>query len=110
MVEAAGIDLLNLLLVLTLVWIFGLLVERFGYPALMGEILAGILFGPALLGLLHPSEPLDIFAELGAFLLSIYVAWKSTFTTCLSSDPRRRSHAHDYPKNRREVRAKLETY
>jgi Kef-type K+ transport system membrane component KefB len=73
MVEAAGIDLLNLLLVLTLAWIFGLLVERIGYPALMGEILAGILFGPALLGLLRPSEPLDIFAELGVFLLMIYV-------------------------------------
>ncbi|WP_336365294.1 cation:proton antiporter [Halalkalicoccus salilacus] len=73
MVEAAGIDLLNLLLVLTLAWIFGLLVERIGYPALMGEILAGILFGPALLGLLHPSETLDIFAELGVFLLMIYV-------------------------------------
>ncbi|KYH23757.1 glutathione-regulated potassium-efflux system protein KefB [Halalkalicoccus paucihalophilus] len=73
MVEAAGIDLLNLLLVLTLAWAFGLLVERVGYPALMGEILAGILFGPALLGLVHPSEPLDIFAELGVFLLMIYV-------------------------------------
>ncbi|MFC7009579.1 cation:proton antiporter [Halalkalicoccus salilacus] len=73
MVEAASIDLLNLLLVLTLAWIFGLLVERIGYPALMGEILAGILFGPALLGLLHPSEALDIFAELGVFLLMIYV-------------------------------------
>ncbi|WP_306060712.1 cation:proton antiporter [Natronococcus wangiae] len=73
MVEAASIDLLNLLLVLTLAWIFGILVERIGYPALMGEILAGILFGPALLGLLHPSEVLDIFAELGVFLLMIYV-------------------------------------
>ncbi|UTF53050.1 cation:proton antiporter [Natronosalvus rutilus] len=73
MVEAAGIDLLNLLLVLTLAWIFGLLVERVGYPALMGEILAGILFGPALLGLLHPSETLDVFAEFGVFLLMIYV-------------------------------------
>ncbi|MFC7214889.1 cation:proton antiporter [Saliphagus sp. GCM10025334] len=73
MVEAAGIDLLNLLLVLTLAWIFGLLVERIGYPALMGEILAGILFGPALLGLLHPSETLDVFAEFGVFLLMIYV-------------------------------------
>ncbi|WP_121741393.1 cation:proton antiporter [Natronorubrum halophilum] len=73
MVEAAGIDLLNLLLVITLAWIFGTLVERIGYPALMGEILAGILFGPALLGLLHPSETLDIFAEFGVFLLMIYV-------------------------------------
>lgn len=73
MVEAAGIDLLNLLLVLTLAWIFGLFVERLGYPALMGELLAGILFGPALFGILHPSETLDVFAELGVFLLMIYV-------------------------------------
>ena len=73
MVEAAGIDLLNLLLVLTLAWISGLLMERVGYPALMGELLAGILFGPALLGVIHPSEVLDVFAELGVFLLMIYV-------------------------------------
>ena len=73
MVGAAGIDLPNLLLVLTLAWIFGLLVERVGYPALMGELLAGIVFGPALLGLLHPTEALEVFAELGVFLLMLYV-------------------------------------
>ncbi len=73
MVEAAGIDLLNLLLILTLAWVFGLLVERLGYPALMGELLAGIVFGPALLGFIHPSEGLEFFAELGVFLLMLYV-------------------------------------
>ena len=73
MVEAAGIDLLNLLLVLTLAWIFGILAERVGYPALMGELLAGILFGPAVLGILHSTPAIEIFAELGVFLLMIYV-------------------------------------
>ncbi|WP_336344513.1 cation:proton antiporter [Halalkalicoccus ordinarius] len=73
MVETAGLDLLNLLLVLTLAWTFGLLVERVGYPALMGELLAGIVFGPTVLGLIHPTEALDVFAELGVFLLMIYV-------------------------------------
>ncbi|WP_247003043.1 cation:proton antiporter [Halosolutus gelatinilyticus] len=73
MVEAGGIDLLNLLLVLTLAWIFGLIVERLGYPALMGELFAGIVFGPAVFGLLHGSEAIDVFAELGVFLLMIYV-------------------------------------
>lgn len=73
MVEAGGIDLLNLLSVLTVAWIFGLLAERVGYPALMGEILAGIVFGPAMLGLLHSTETIEIFAELGVFLLMIYV-------------------------------------
>ncbi|WP_129113443.1 cation:proton antiporter [Halegenticoccus tardaugens] len=73
MVEAAGIDILNLLLVLILAWIFGLLVERVGYPALMGELLAGIIFGPAVVGLVHSTEGLETFAELGVFLLMIYV-------------------------------------
>lgn len=58
MVEAAApqIDILNLLLVLVLAWIGGVLAERIGYPAMMGELLAGLVFGPPILGLLHPSN------------------------------------------------------
>lgn len=73
MVGEAGIDLVNLLLVLTLAWLFGALAERVGYPAMMGEILAGIVFGPALLGLLGSTEVIEILAELGVFLLMVYV-------------------------------------
>lgn len=73
MVEAVGFDVLSLLIILTLAWIFGNGAERVGYPALMGEILAGIIFGPAVLGLLQPAEFLEIFSELGVFLLMIYV-------------------------------------
>ena len=73
MVEAGGIDLLNLLSILAFAWVFGIIAERLGYPALMGELLAGIVFGPALLGVIHPAEELEIFAELGVFLLMIYV-------------------------------------
>lgn len=73
MVEAAGLDILNLLLVLALAWVFGSFSERLGYPALMGELTAGIVFGPPLLGLLHPAGELEILAELGVFLLMLYV-------------------------------------
>ncbi|MFW5905376.1 MAG: cation:proton antiporter [archaeon] len=73
MVEAAGLDIINLLLVLSLAWMFGAFAERLGYPAMMGEILAGIVFGPALLGVLHSSDVLAIFAEFGVFLLMVYV-------------------------------------
>lgn len=73
MVEAIEIDIIALLLVLTLAWVFGLLAQRVGYPALMGELVAGILFGPALLGLLEPAEGLRVLAELGIFLLMVYV-------------------------------------
>ncbi|MFW5905624.1 MAG: cation:proton antiporter [archaeon] len=73
MVEAVGIDIVSLLLVLSVAWVFGSISERVGYPAMMGEILAGIVFGPPLLGLLQPTEVLEVLAELGVFLLMIYV-------------------------------------
>lgn len=73
MVEAIGIDIVTLLLLLALAWIFGALAEHVGYPAMMGEILAGIIFGPAILGILQPSPILDVLAELGVFLLMVYV-------------------------------------
>ncbi|WP_339103555.1 cation:proton antiporter [Haloterrigena salinisoli] len=73
MVEAVNIDILSLLLVLTVAWIFGAVAERFGYPTMMGELFAGIVFGPPLLGLLHPSELLTVLAELGVFLLMVFV-------------------------------------
>jgi Kef-type K+ transport system membrane component KefB len=66
-------DILNLLLVLTLAWIFGAVTEYIGYPAMLGELVAGIIFGPAILGLLEPTAALDIFAKLGVFLLMVYV-------------------------------------
>ncbi|QLK26189.1 cation:proton antiporter [Natrinema zhouii] len=73
MVETVSIDILSLLLVLSVAWVFGALAERLGYPTMMGELFAGIAFGPALLGLLHPSELLSVLSELGVFLLMVYV-------------------------------------
>lgn len=72
-IESAPIDLLNLLLVLTLAWTLGSIAQRLGYPALMGELLAGIVFGPALLGVIQPAAELEVLAELGVFLLMVYV-------------------------------------
>jgi Kef-type K+ transport system membrane component KefB len=62
---------------LSLAWVFGAFAERLSYPAMMGEILAGIVFGPALLGLLHSSEVLEIFAEFGVFLLMVYAGMET---------------------------------
>ncbi|ELZ12168.1 sodium/hydrogen exchanger [Halovivax asiaticus JCM 14624] len=73
MVETVSIDILSLLLVLTVAWVFGAVAERFGYPTMMGELFAGIAFGPPLLGLLEPSTLLSVFAEFGVFLLMVYV-------------------------------------
>jgi len=74
MVATGGeLNIINLLLILSVAWLFGNVAERIGYPALIGEILAGIVFGPALLGVLEATEALTILAELGVFLLMVYV-------------------------------------
>lgn len=73
MVEPAELDIINLLLLLALAWIFGNAAERVGYPAMIGEIGAGIVFGPPLLGVLQSTESLAMLAELGIFLLMVHV-------------------------------------
>ena len=67
------LSLLNLLLVLLSAWIAGAVIARFGYPAIFGELLVGILLGPPLLGLLHGGEALGVLAELGVLLMMLYI-------------------------------------
>ncbi len=47
--------------------------KRIGQPALVGEILAGILIGPSVLALVSPNETLEVFAELGVVFLLFWV-------------------------------------
>jgi Kef-type K+ transport system membrane component KefB len=43
--------------------------ERMGQPGIVGEILAGVLIGPSVLGWLAPSEFLSAMSDLGAMFL-----------------------------------------
>ena len=47
--------------------------KRLRQPALVGEILAGVVIGPSLLGLVEPTETLEVFAELGVVFLLFWV-------------------------------------
>ncbi len=49
------------------------LFRRLRQPTIVGEILAGLLVGPAVLGLVEPSEVLEVFAELGVVFLLFWV-------------------------------------
>jgi Kef-type K+ transport system membrane component KefB len=65
--------LLDLFLVLLAAKIGDEIFKRLRQPAIVGEILAGVLIGPAVLGLVVPGEPLEVFAELGVVFLLFWV-------------------------------------
>ena len=49
------------------------LAERVGQPGIVGEILAGVLIGPSVLGWLAPNEFLSALSDLGAMFLLVRV-------------------------------------
>ena len=61
--------LLNLAILIFAAKAFGLLSKRIGAPQVVGEIVAGLLVGPAILGLVKPDDGIEIFAEIGVILL-----------------------------------------
>src|SRR5277367_3795277 len=60
---------LTMFLVFGVAKLLGELFERIALPAIVGEILAGVVMGPSVLGWLKPSELLSALAELGVLFL-----------------------------------------
>ena len=61
----------TLLLLLLFARLLGEITERFGHPAMVGEVIAGVLLGPSLFGLINYTGELRILAELAVFLLIV---------------------------------------
>jgi Kef-type K+ transport system membrane component KefB len=70
--DLAGV-LLDLFVILLAAKLGDELFKRLGQPALIGEILAGVLIGPSLLGWVEPDEVFQVFAELGVVFLLFWV-------------------------------------
>jgi Kef-type K+ transport system membrane component KefB len=66
--DAAGI-LRDMLLVFVSAKVLAEVAERLKQPPIVGELLAGILIGPALLGWIQPGDFLTALAELGVLFL-----------------------------------------
>lgn len=65
--------LLALFLVLLAAKVGDEIFRRIGQPAIVGEILAGVVIGPSVLGIVSPGETLEVFAELGVVFLLFWV-------------------------------------
>ncbi len=66
-------NLVNLLLIMAAALGGGMVAKRLGYPSVLGELVAGILLGPPLLGWLPADESLAILGELGILLMMLYI-------------------------------------
>lgn len=67
-VDNAGV-LLALVIILASAKILAEVFERIRQPAVVGEILAGVLIGPSLLNWVQPSEFISLLAEIGVIFL-----------------------------------------
>ncbi len=64
--------MISLLLILVSAWLLGSLFNRFGMPFVLGEILAGLILGPPILGIIVPSPAIELLAELGIFFVMFH--------------------------------------
>lgn len=60
---------LQLMIILLGARILGEVVARFKIPSVIGELLAGVILGPSLLGFISPTETIKLLAEIGIILL-----------------------------------------
>ena len=62
----------DLLILMVVVWTAAVILGRFGLPRIIGELMMGVLLGPAVLGWIEPNEIIDVLAELGIFFLILH--------------------------------------
>lgn len=62
----------DLLILMIVVWASAVVLKRFGIPTIMGELMVGVLVGPAILGWVHPNEIIEVLAQMGIFFLMLH--------------------------------------
>lgn len=62
----------ELLILMVVIWAFSVLLRKVGIPTIMGELVAGILIGPAALGLIEPNEIIEVLSQLGIFFILLH--------------------------------------
>lgn len=67
--EEGSVFFLSLVLILLFARVFGEMAAKLNVPPVMGEMLAGILLGPSLLGWVEPTDVIQMLAEFGLILL-----------------------------------------
>jgi len=64
--------IINLLVILAVAWPLGALFVRLGLPVMLGQLVTGLLLGPAVFNIVAPSEAITFLADLGIFFAMFY--------------------------------------
>lgn len=62
----------QLLVLMIVVWSIAVLLSKIGLPTIMGELVLGVVLGPALLGWVEPNVVIDTLAQMGVFFLMLH--------------------------------------
>lgn len=76
---------LHLLIILVTARIFAEIAVRLNFPAVIGELCAGIVIGPSLLGWVSPTETIRLLAEIGIILLLFEVGLETDVRRLIKS-------------------------
>lgn len=79
--------LFSLIIIYISARLLGELAVRIGQSSVLGELLAGVLVGPSLLGLVHQTETLTLLGEIGVMLLLFEVGLESDLQSFLRVGP-----------------------
>ena len=62
----------DLLILLGGIWLVAVTLRPLGLPTVMGELIVGVLVGPAVFGLIQPGEAIHLLADIGIFFLMFH--------------------------------------
>ncbi len=84
-IVSVPVILLMLAALLAAAKLLGELAERIGQPAVLGELVAGVLLGPSVLGVVDPHLPIiDAMAEIGVVILLFEIGLQTDLRRLLS--------------------------
>lgn len=78
----------DLALIIIAAELFGLLARKFKAPHVVGQIVAGLLIGPSMLGLVEQSDFINKMAEIGVILLMFSAGLETNLKDLLKTGPK----------------------
>lgn len=77
--------LTSLLILIVFARLLGQVFSRFNQPAIIGQMLAGVVLGPSLLDLIHPTPALSGISEFAVFLIVLSAGLEMNFKEVIDS-------------------------